>query len=103
MYVHVRDIPTAIFTEYNLAQYVHNDRLLVEIRKGMYGLPQAGRLANELLQKRLALHGYAPVVHTPGLWTHQSKAVSFVLVVDDFAVKYSSNGVIFDVTEWFSP
>jgi hypothetical protein len=30
----------------------------MEIRKGMYGLPQAGILANKLLKKRLARHGY---------------------------------------------
>jgi hypothetical protein len=30
----------------------------MEIRKGMYGLPQAGVLANKLLKERLARHGY---------------------------------------------
>jgi hypothetical protein len=33
----------------------------------MYGpLPQAGILANQLLVKRLALFGYAPVTHAYG-------------------------------------
>ena len=26
--------------------------------------------------------------HTPGLWKHVSRPISFTLVVDDFAVKY---------------
>ena len=54
----------------------------------MYGLSQAGILANELLQKNLMNHGYAPCKHTPGLWTHKTKPTQFVLVVDDFGVKY---------------
>ena len=33
---------------------VHNWFVMVEIRKGMYGLPQTGILANNRLQKTLA-------------------------------------------------
>jgi hypothetical protein len=36
----------------------------IEIRKGMYGLKQAGLLANQLLQTRLAPFGYYPSRHT---------------------------------------
>ena len=54
----------------------------------MYGLPQAGMLANKLLKKRLAPHGYYEVPHTPGLWRHQFRPVMFTLVVDDLGVKY---------------
>ncbi len=39
----------------------------MEIRKGMYGLPQAGILANKLLKLGLARHGYFELPHTPGL------------------------------------
>jgi hypothetical protein len=60
----------------------------IEIRKGMYGLKQAGLLANQLLQTRLAPFGYYPARHTPGLWLHKTRPISFTLVVDDFAVKY---------------
>jgi hypothetical protein len=59
----------------------------IEIRKGMYGLKQAGLLANQLLQTRLAPFGYYPARHTPGLWLHKTQPISFTLVVDDFAVK----------------
>jgi hypothetical protein len=38
----------------------------------MYGLPQAGILANKLLKKWLARHGYFEQPHTPGLWKHVS-------------------------------
>ena len=60
----------------------------MQIEKGMYGLPQAGILANKLLRKRLAPHGYYEVPHTPGLWKHISRPISFTLVVDDFGIKY---------------
>jgi hypothetical protein len=54
----------------------------------MYGLKKAGLLANQLLQTRLAPLGYYPAHHTPGLWLHKTRPISFTLVVDDFAVKY---------------
>jgi hypothetical protein len=60
----------------------------MEIQKGMYGLPQAGILANKLLKKRLALYGYFEQPHTPGLWKHVSRLVWFNLCVDDFGIKY---------------
>jgi hypothetical protein len=54
----------------------------------MYGLPQSGLLSNQLLRKRLAPHGYYECTHTPGLWKHETRPISFTLVVDDFGVKY---------------
>ena len=54
----------------------------------MYGLPQAGILANDLLSKRLARHGYYEARHTPGLWKHRTRPIKFALVVDDFLVSY---------------
>jgi hypothetical protein len=51
-------------------------------------LKQAGLLANQLLQKRLEPYGYYPARHTPGLWLHKTRPISFTLIVDDFAVKY---------------
>jgi hypothetical protein len=54
----------------------------------MYGLKQAGLLAGQLLQTRLARFGYYPARHTQGLWLHKTRPISFTLVVDDFAVKY---------------
>jgi hypothetical protein len=53
----------------------------------MYGLPQAGILANELLQRQLAPDGYRPTKHTHGLWMHDMRPIKFSLVVDDFGIK----------------
>jgi hypothetical protein len=60
----------------------------MEIQKGMYGLPQARILANKLLKKWLAQHGYFEQPHTPGLWKHVSCPVWSNLCVDDFGIKY---------------
>ena len=80
-------IPACMMEQYNLAGLVHDGHVLVEIRKGMYGLPQAGQLAYERLVEHLAKYGYAPTRHTPGLWRHTSRPLLFSLVVDDFGIK----------------
>jgi hypothetical protein len=66
----------------------HDDRVYIENQKGVYGLPQAGILANELLQQRLSLDGYHPTKHTHGLFKHKTRPVLFSLLVDDFGMKY---------------
>ena len=81
-------IPQEFRNEYNLDAKAKNGYVFMEIQKGMYGLPQAGILANKLLKKRLAKRGYFELPHTPGLWKHVSRPVAFTLVVDDFGVKY---------------
>jgi len=43
---------------YKLHSMIHNGHVYVEIFRGMYGLPQAGQLANDQLQTFLAPHGY---------------------------------------------
>ena len=85
----VSSIPAAIMEEYELEPLIHKGNVYVEIRKGMYGLPQAGKIASDRLTELLAPHGYAPVPYTPGLWTHTSGKVTFTLVVDDFGIKYT--------------
>jgi hypothetical protein len=80
--------PEDIVTKYNLDTLAVDGWVYIEVRKGMYGLKQAGLLANQLLQTRLAPFGYYPARHTPGLWLHKTRPISFSLVVDDFAVKY---------------
>jgi hypothetical protein len=57
----------------------------------MYGLPQAGILANQLLRKRLVPHGYMEAKHTPSLWTHHTRPITFTLVVIDFGIKYEGD------------
>jgi hypothetical protein len=80
--------PGDIIQKYNLKALAVDGWVYIEIRKGMYGLKQAGLLANQLLQKRLEPYGYYPARHTPGLWLHKSRPIAFKLIVDDFVVKY---------------
>jgi hypothetical protein len=80
--------PNEIIQKYNLNALAVDGWVHIEIRKGMYGLKQAGLLANQLLQTRLAPFGYYPARHTPRLWLHKTQPISFTLIVDDFAVKY---------------
>lgn len=80
--------PDDIIKYYKLMDKVLDGYVYMEIRKGMYGLPQAGVLANKLLKERLARHGYFEQPHTPGLWKHVSRPVWFNLCVDDFGIKY---------------
>jgi hypothetical protein len=82
-------IPQEIIDRYRLEEIAVDGYVLAEVRKGMYGLPQAGKLAYDLLVKRLAPHGYSPIPHTDGLWGHSTRPILFSLVVDDFGVKYS--------------
>jgi hypothetical protein len=77
-----------IVNKYNLNALAVDGWVYIEIRKGMYVLKQAGLLSNQLLQTRLAPFGYYPGRHTPGLWLHKTRPISFSLVVDYFAVKY---------------
>jgi hypothetical protein len=44
MHIPINIIPESIMTEYKLAPLIHHGQVYVEIRKGMYGLPQAGRI-----------------------------------------------------------
>ena len=59
-----------------------------EIRRVMYGLPAAGILDQQLLEKRLKKEGYSQIKLTPGFWTHKWRPVSFTLCDDNFGVNY---------------
>ena len=62
--------------------------IYAEIRKEMHGLPQAGGIANYFLTKNIAPHSYYQCRHTPGLWMHKWRPVTYYLVIYDFVLKY---------------
>jgi hypothetical protein len=88
MKIKVEFIPQEVQDEYDITDKIVDGYVYVEINKGMYGLPQAGILANRLLAKRLDAYGFRPTQHTPGLWRHDSRPIQFALVVDDFGIQY---------------
>jgi hypothetical protein len=67
MRIPARLIPDTFLDAYNLRSKIYKGSLYLEICKGMYGLPQARIIANQLLRKRLVPHGYFEVPNTPGL------------------------------------
>jgi hypothetical protein len=80
--------PPHIVKQYNLGAKAEGRCVYLEIRKIMYGLPQAGILSNKQLREKLLPAGYYEVAHTPGLWRHVTRPIQFTLVVDDFGIKY---------------
>jgi len=54
----------------------------------MYGLPQGGIIAQELLEERLLKAGYRQSKVTPGYWKYDWQPISFTLVVDNLSIKY---------------
>lgn len=83
------DLVPQEFTEmYKLQDKIKNGYIYMKTTRGIYGLPQSGKLANDLLKKRLAEEDYFEVDHTPGLFKHKWRPVWFTLVVDDFGIKY---------------
>ena len=77
--------PEDVINEYNLRNQVDDKGyIFCEVHRRIYGLPQAGLLAQEQLITRLNKAGYTQSKVTPGFWKHAWRPISFTLVVDDF-------------------
>ena len=83
-------IPPNIIKHYNLEPLIHNGHVYVKINKAIYGLKQSGKIANQDLIEHLGKSGYRPVPLTEGLFVHETRSTAFSLVVDIFAVRYTS-------------
>ena len=88
MRIRYAEVPPEIVQQYELDKIQHEGWVYIEIRKGMPGLKQAGKIANIRLTNHLERYGYKPCPFTPSLWKHKERPISFTLVVDDFGVKY---------------
>ena len=89
MKMKLSNLPKDFVTLYNLASKVEeNGFVYLKIRRGMYGLPQPGILAQQLLEKQLNKKSYKQENLVPGLWTHSWRPIKFTLCIDDFGVKY---------------
>ncbi len=90
-FIHMKlsDIPDKIINKYKLQnKTTPSGSIYIVANCGMYGLPQLGLIANELLEKGLNKHGYRQSKLVPGLWQHDTRPIQFTLVVDNFGVKY---------------
>lgn len=91
MLVPLHVFPPDIIEHYKIDEKVdHRGLVLAKIIRGMYGLPQAGRLAYEQLLPYLEQAGYIRAGITPGLFKHKTRPIQFILVVDDFGIKFKS-------------
>ena len=87
--IKINNIPEEIIKEYKLRDKVTpQGYVYIMATKGMYGLTQAGLIAEKLIEKRLNKHGYWQSKLVPGLWKHNARPLHFTLVVDDFGVKF---------------
>ena len=85
MRVKLVDIPQEIIDEYNLKDTAIPDGSIhIVATKAKYGLPQAGLLANEVLEKRPNKERYRHSKLVSGLWKHGWRPIQFTLVVETF-------------------
>ena len=75
--IQLSKIPEEFIKEYNLTTLVHKGWVYFEIRRGCYGLPQSGMLANRQLRVRLEKEGYYEARTTSGLWRHKWRPIQF--------------------------
>jgi hypothetical protein len=90
MFIDKMDIPAESWHHFNLDKLVTpgDTRVAVKITGGLYGLPQAGNLAQKKLITHLAAHGYTQCPHTTCLFKHETLPIFFSLIVDDFGISY---------------
>jgi hypothetical protein len=94
MWLSRAQVPDDIQEQYKESIIWVGDKTMVRITKGIYGLPQAGRLAFEKLSRLLKRHGYIACPNTPCLFQNATNGVAFTLVVDDFAIKYTDKASV---------
>ena len=61
--------------QYNLKMLACKGFLHLEMQRAIWGLPQAGILANKHLGHKLAPFGYYEHVNTPGLWYYKTRPI----------------------------
>ena len=83
-------IPKKVMAFYKLTGYVYKGAIFCMVLKTHYGLPQAGALSQQRLFKHLEANGYFQLHHAPALFRNRDGTIRFALVVDDFAVVWSS-------------
>ena len=92
MVISLKDIPQEIISEFNLADFVApgDNKIYLEVVKALYGMKQAGYIANLDVVEHLTKHGYTSQMSTPCLFRHHTDDVEFTLVTDDFGVRYGN-------------
>ena len=76
-----------IIQQYQLADKIHNCFIYMEIRKDIYGFPQAGIIVHAQLKEHLAPFGCKPFQYTTGPWEHENRVTKLYLVVNNCDIK----------------
>jgi hypothetical protein len=84
----------AVLARLSLLPFIRTARngkrfVIFRIDQTMYGLKDAGKLSNLRLVSLLSASGFLETT-TPCLFRHVSRPISFVLVIDDFGIKYQN-------------
>ena len=87
--IQISMIPQEVLGKYNLKEKLHNGYIFTRLMKGVYGLPQSGKISHDALVQHLEPYGYHPSRKTSELWTHGSCPIYFTLLVNDFGGKVS--------------
>ena len=72
--------------------------ILLRCLKAIYGLPQANHLAYEGLKRNLQKYGYYET-STKCLFRHETKDISFIVHVDDFAIKIKRVEEVYELVQ----
>jgi hypothetical protein len=91
MRIKIPQIPQRIRVAHHLDHLPESASVIAEISKGIYGLPHAGKLAQDRLIAHLATSGYHLTPSTTCLFRHDTRPIAFTLVVDDFGIKYKGD------------
>lgn len=80
----------AVTEEFELSKFIQDNKwIYFAVQRTIYGLPQAGKIAQDKLVTVLQTGGYTET-RTPGLFRHTQRSTTFVLIVDDFGIKYKT-------------
>jgi hypothetical protein len=74
--IHVDKLsPSSIIDQHNLNPLIYNQHVYFEIRKCMYGQPQAGKLSQTRLIQHVSENGYTQCPNTPCLFRHRTQEI----------------------------
>ena len=98
MQIHGKYFFKEIRDKYNIHNLIAPDGYsYCKIKKVMYGLKQAARLANDKLRDHLASFGYFPDSLSPDVWNHTTRATVF-LCVDNFGFTFVNQNDVSHLT-----
>ena len=93
--IFVDEYPPEVLSRLRLSPFTKTDRrtgrpyCLFRADKTIYGLKESGKLSNDRLVSLLTTYGFVET-STPCLFRHPTRSIAFILVVDDFGVKYQN-------------